>query len=272
MNPLYFIALTVTLATHSNALSQSSISGVPTNRVLLRPNDPNSLYGLAVSSTYWYDENDNNDNNDDEDDDQNRQPKPITRHRGNFLATQVWPAARVACLALEQFLMSLDESATRNDLTMCEFGCGPGLPSLMAAKSGMGHVIATDVDGMALQLVQAAAREQGLEIETQILDLTDDSLVLPQADLYLFSDVFESNAVARGAANVTKQILSMQQQRNRDMRVWVFCQSDRVQRDMYLRELQQHIITPLKWQDSDELSLDQSLWFCNVDESLVSYL
>ena len=43
----------------------------------------------------------------------------------NYLATQVWPSARVASFAVEEYL---DPS-----MVAAELGCGPGLPSLTAA-------------------------------------------------------------------------------------------------------------------------------------------
>ena len=36
---------------------------------------------------------------------------------------------------------------------VCELGCGPGLPSLTAARSGAKRVIATDVDAVAVGAV-----------------------------------------------------------------------------------------------------------------------
>jgi methylase of polypeptide subunit release factors len=44
----------------------------------------------------------------------------------------------------------------------CEVGCGTGALALLAARSGAGRVVATDVDSHALALLQAAARRNGV--------------------------------------------------------------------------------------------------------------
>ena len=46
---------------------------------------------------------------------------------------------------------------------MLELGCGPGLPSIVLANLGISEVIATDVDLIALQMVEKSAREQNLD-------------------------------------------------------------------------------------------------------------
>jgi hypothetical protein len=157
----------------------------------------------------------------------------------NFLATQVWPSSRTASAVLER---NMDAS-----WTVCELGCGPGLPSLAAARSGARRVIATDVDDVALCMVRAAAIEQGFIVVvdddddidrvgdenapriraddegnrrgrrgrrpddafvTMKFDLTSRDTPLPTADLYVLSDVFESSSVAEGAAWHVRNVLS----------------------------------------------------------------
>ena len=235
----------------------------------------------------------------------------------NFLATQVWPSARVAAHCLLEAATTVaaaattttvstyengmdgDDSEAKNSReirssplklslsslsswTVCELGCGPGLPALTAASLGASQVYATDLDPLALQLVDEAAKEQGYKdcIQTSIYDLTTilttmtktttmtrNDLILkdkgeeqqqqqnaqntkgssshnninnidpPQADLYIMSDVFESSQVARGAAHVVHRLLVRQQQRGQQQKqqshVWVFCQTDRSQRDIF---------------------------------------
>jgi hypothetical protein len=178
----------------------------------------------------------------------------------DFLATQVWPSARFAASTLEQHL----------DLswTVCELGCGPGLPSLTAAKIGSRHVIATDVHPFPLELVKAAARSQELSdrLSTQLVDLTNLDQPWPVADLYIMSDVFESASVAGGAAVHTQRALEA------GKRVWVFCQSDRAQRAAYLEALRQsnHDLHSLNWSPQFP-GENQQIWLCDVDETLVSY-
>jgi predicted nicotinamide N-methyase len=250
-----------------------------------------------------------------------------TMPNSNFLATQVWPSARVAAMALERYIM-MSSSLYNNEedvksLTICEFGCGPGLPSLTAAVISQqqqkqkqsknnskkpvavfSKVYATDVDSFALELVQAAAKEQSVTdiVETRQIDLTTTSTTrdkdkLPGADLYLFSDVFESSAVARGAACTTCQALFNEKKNGSSSTVWVFCQSDRAQRQIYIQEMQRllaergsnansdddHVVDvddfnaiqqSLSWQDHGDwpsISTTKRLWLCNVDETKVRY-
>ena len=241
----------------------------------------------------------------------------------NVLATQVWPSARVAAMSLEERILAngsnfcqLSNDTTKLEgmrrFTICELGCGPGLPSLTAAAVAAAsltenidfRVIATDVDDFALDLVKAAAKEQGLDqiVSTRILDLiqcgSEDwtekkNEWMEDVDLFVMSDVFESNAVAAGAARFTQRVLSWgesdvieqedQMHRNRK-RMWVFAQTDRTQREVYLQELQRLSLEllekdkddslptqSLKWKASESYGLKDRLWLCDVDETIVNY-
>jgi hypothetical protein len=108
------------------------------------------------------------------------------------------------------------------------------------------------------------------------------------ADLYILSDVFETNSVAIGAAKMTKKALDS------GARVWVFAQSDRAQREVYRVELERLLKEDDDYIDDDILlsssgslqwkfinnnhndeqfdSLDNtSLLLCDLDEVLVDY-
>lgn len=177
----------------------------------------------------------------------------------NFLATQVWSSARVAAQALEDYA-----DAT---WTICEFGCGPGLPSLTAAAMGCKKVYATDIDEFALGLVCSAATEQGLRnVESRKFDLLDGSVEttgwFKNVDLVVLSDVFESNMVAKAAAQVSKSCMEM------GAKVWVFAQSDRAQRDAFLTELGEG--AELSFHSAGP-SPENQLWLCDVDETKVKY-
>jgi hypothetical protein len=192
--------------------------------------------------------------------------------RTNFLATQVWPSARWASFAVQKHV--------ERDWKVCEFGCGPGLPALTAASQGC-SVLATDLDEFALSLVQAAGEEQGLDVKTLRFDLIADGLDPDQhtlrnihrimggdkIDLILFSDVFENERVARGAAHVTKYFLQ------HGSRVWTFAQSDRSQREAYIAELNQLLERnhdPLSFHDHG-YDAHNMLWLCDLDETKVVY-
>ena len=254
----------------------------------------------------------------------------------NILATKVWPSARVAARVLDDQLDPLlrlleeeeeEEVVVENDdenendgatrrgrrrrrpFLVCEVGCGPGLPSLAAAAVAAQRrqqnqpraveVVATDVDGFALELVAAAAGEQGLSgvLRTRKLDLLADhdhgggsgSGSGSGIDLLVLSDVFESGAVAVGAAGLSHRVLS------RGGRVWAFAQGDRVQRDAYLGELsrlrlsrRRHNGDDIDDDDNDNDDDDEEdewswkphgsyalrsdrLWLCDVDETAVDY-
>lgn len=223
----------------------------------------------------------------------------------NFLATQVWPSSRIASNIIEKYM---DPS-----WTVCELGCGPGLPSLTAAKVGARRVIATDVDKLALEMVHAAAAEQGF-VETQTnddiavdanreilqeqrfatkqIDLTSREHPLPEADLYVLSDVFESSAVAEGAAWHVQSVLSKNRQvmveegntkkkniRDEISRVWVFAQSDRAQRDSFLGKMSEWYKNDnngqhqqlVGWTMDHTPNHDKELLLFDLDETMVEY-
>ena len=188
----------------------------------------------------------------------------------NFLASQVWPSARVAASALEKHM---DPA-----WTVCEFGCGPALPSLTAAKLGAQKVYATDLDQFALELVDHASHVQDLSdiISTRTIDITleprfsGSDHTIPKADLYLFSDIFESTGIAIGAAAASQAIL----QNVENARIWVFAQSDRACREDYLREMRRLLDDPdLAWIPLDQYDrcLANRLFLFDLDETTVSY-
>jgi hypothetical protein len=241
-------------------------------------------------------------------------------------------------------------SSSTTKWKLCEFGCGPGLPSLTAAHTNhYSQVVATDLDEFCLELVQAAAKDQGLEhiVRTQVLDLTKDPKTLLGArmmdddgdsesdasspspspsngwvadiDLFVMADIFENAEVAKGAAAWTKFLLNDNLQYdevnqispntlgsnqnggslethnsfsgeeshlNQDMtkpappknhhrpRIWVFAQSDRAQREIYLETLKEICgkgAEDLKWLPLEECNDNDSLWLVDLDETQVQY-
>jgi predicted nicotinamide N-methyase len=268
------------------------------HRVPLRYNDDNSPYAFAVTTTTTTENDDNHDS---------------TPSSYNFLATQVWPSSRTASIVIENYFKQLPpiNKSTRcnKPFVLCEFGCGPGLPSLTALKCNNDiHVIATDIEPIALELVRYASMEQNVSnrLQTQIFNVImhDSTSVtvhatattIPVADIYILSDIFESGRIAKGAAQLTIRILK----ENPYCCIWVFAQSDRAQREIYLQEIQNilQIVPELKWCDSlqppDLLlyhdvencdtninntnnmdaanhHLTNRLWLCNIDEGNVFY-
>lgn len=149
------------------------------------------------------------------------------------------------------------------------------MPSLTAAHVGA-SVVATDVDVVALEMVWAAAMEQGFINEdkndrrfvTRQFDLTKQD-PLPEADLYVLSDVFESAKVAEGAAWHVTSLLSGS---NSNSRVWVFAQSDRAQRDAFLSSLRENLnFEHLEWQTNHNPTKDARIWLFDLNETDVQY-
>jgi hypothetical protein len=232
--------------------------GLPVHRVPLRRQDDDSTwaapYCLAVSTTTDLPSN------------------------SNFLATQVWPAARVAARALEMYgpllLTNNDHDHDDTSFTICELGCGPGLPSLSAVFTLNGPVIATDIDDLALELVNVAALEQNISnlLTTRIYDVIPaewDATWMDAVDLFIMSDIFEADAIARGAAKLTKHIVE------NGSKLWVFAQSDRAQREVFLKALQ-HLFPndpciQEGWSTFDSFRSDCRIWLCDIDETKVNY-
>lgn len=83
-------------------------------------------------------------------------------------------------------------------LRVVELGCGLGVPSLAAARGGA-EVLATDEANDALELVELAAHENGVEVETARVNWAEPDELLPRApfDLALAADVlYERQSVA----------------------------------------------------------------------------
>jgi predicted nicotinamide N-methyase len=160
----------------------------------------------------------------------------------------------------------------RRPFTIAELGCGPGLPSLVAASTLPCEVIATDVDPLALELVSTAAKEQQLDtvVSTRVYDLIRaewDGGWMDDVDLFLLSDVFESEAIARGASKlITQHILT----KSTTQKVWVFAQSDRAQREVFMKAIQRHVNID-GWSAYEAFNPNDRLWCCDLDETRVDY-
>lgn len=80
-----------------------------------------------------------------------------------------------------------------------ELGCGMGVPSLVASRSGA-EVLATDADGEALELLTRNATRNQLELHTAQVDWEKPALLVERGpfDLVLAADVlYERAAVAQ---------------------------------------------------------------------------
>lgn len=314
-------AASLATARHTQAMVSTStvlVGALPVHKVHLRSSDISSPWSYAATiNPLAVPANGNEIANESS---LSSQPYP----RLNFLATQVWPSARAASTMMERYLKYIIDSSN-DHYCVCELGCGPGLPSITAVNLGVPKVIATDIDPMALMLVNAAAKEQ-VEISrlqqqqqqsfsTGIFDLTlpqkdtnsdigtgkttttttsttaatttttPTFTSLPQADLYIMSDIFESATVAYGAAYYTCEAL------RHGSKVWIFTQSDRAQRNIYISELVQFLkneeeltlfsqtceamLQKIKWLPMDSIGIQEIknclLLLVDVDELSVIY-
>src|SRR5204863_2114554 len=80
-------------------------------------------------------------------------------------------------------------------LRVVELGCGMGIPSLAASRSGAA-VLATDASGEALDLLARNASRNGLDVETARVDWGSPQTLLARApfDLALAADVLYERA------------------------------------------------------------------------------
>jgi predicted nicotinamide N-methyase len=96
--------------------------------------------------------------------------------------------------------VALAKEVERADLggqRVVELGCGLGVSSLAAARAGA-SVLATDAEAEALELVEQNAADNGLDVETEVVDWSDPARLVAQApfDLVLAADVlYEDDAV-----------------------------------------------------------------------------
>mgnify|MGYP003688478467 FL=1 len=82
-----------------------------------------------------------------------------------------------------------------------ELGCGTGLCSLVAASRGAIRALATDSNPEPLELVAAAAAQQGLaSVRTEVFDMCSDAPLAHGIDVLLAADVCYSERIARALA------------------------------------------------------------------------
>jgi len=121
----------------------------------------------------------------------------------------LWPAAQVLAQAAAAYVAvalqtGLEERGGRlvpgsggGVPKVLELGAGCGLASLAAARLGA-EVLATDFRRLPLELLEEAARRQGLEsrVRTALFDVCDESAALPEADLVIASDLVYEKVTA----------------------------------------------------------------------------
>ena len=114
------------------------------------------------------------------------------------LASTFWPAS----VPLARVLSSMPGLKAAR---VVELGCGTGLCSLLAASRGAAEVLATDIEPVSLELVEAARDAQvgehpGLAaLRTMRFDMMSPE-PLPAAQLLIVSDLFVTSELARAVA------------------------------------------------------------------------
>jgi predicted nicotinamide N-methyase len=110
-----------------------------------------------------------------------------------------WPGAQVVARAI------LDGVIDVVGKRVVEVGCGSGLASLAAARAGASHVTATDIDPIALQLVRCSAADNGVVMDTAIVDIVDSAAVagvVAGADVIIAADVVYNAALGSALASI----------------------------------------------------------------------
>lgn len=102
--------------------------------------------------------------------------------------TELWPSA----LSLSEYLV--DHPELVHGKNVLEIGCGLGLPSLVAAKTGAKHVLATDYLADSLNFVEQNASLNHIEagqLQTKVMDWRklDEYENLNKVDVVLAADI-----------------------------------------------------------------------------------
>mmetsp|Transcript_8167 Transcript_8167/g.14809 ORF Transcript_8167/g.14809 Transcript_8167/m.14809 type:complete len:331 (+) Transcript_8167:165-1157(+) len=123
--------------------------------------------------------------------------------------TVLWPAAlTVANYLLTTLKIRRDEGTSSSIL---ELGTGTGLVSIAACVGGADKVLATDYEDLALKFTSYAAKHLNgcHNLETALLDMTDFTSPLPQADIVVAADIMyevqTGRALARRAVEALRQ-------------------------------------------------------------------
>ncbi|WP_367159631.1 50S ribosomal protein L11 methyltransferase [Kozakia baliensis] len=98
-----------------------------------------------------------------------------------------WPGSQL----LARF--ALDHPDRIKGRRVLDFACGGGLAALAACRAGANHVVANDIDDMALAATRLNAELNGLSVETRSGDLIGS---LPDCDLLLCGDVCYNQQMA----------------------------------------------------------------------------
>jgi predicted nicotinamide N-methyase len=107
-----------------------------------------------------------------------------------------WAFAWAGGLALARHLV--DHPSLVNGRRVLDFAAGSGLAAIAAAKGGAAHVLASDIDPLAVIAISLNAQANGVEVEANANDLlSPDSTFDPaDVDVVLVGDVFYERSLA----------------------------------------------------------------------------
>lgn len=114
------------------------------------------------------------------------------------VAVPFWSVPWAGGQALARWV--LDHPDAVHGKRVVDFGCGGGVVALAAARAGAAHVLAVDVDPVAVAATRLAARANGIvaALDARAEDLVDTALT--DADVLLAGDVwYEAAPAARFA-------------------------------------------------------------------------
>jgi predicted nicotinamide N-methyase len=106
--------------------------------------------------------------------------------------------------------VALARALDRADLTgkrVVELGCGLGVASLAAARAGA-VVLATDIEAEPLELLGRNAADNGLDVETAVVDWSEPASLLERApfDLAIAADVVYEDDAVRSLAELLPRL------------------------------------------------------------------
>lgn len=115
-------------------------------------------------------------------------------------------AALLACDQLEERFM---KGSALKDKVICDVGCGTGLVTLSSILLGAKTVIATDINEEALMNTRIAVERllntypqfKDCNVVYQKLDMKDETIMMPNCNFGVMSDIMYYNDMARVSAN-----------------------------------------------------------------------
>lgn len=101
------------------------------------------------------------------------------------IAPPYWAFAWVGGQALARFVLDHREIVAKK--RVLDFASGSGVVGIAARLAGAAHVVATEIDPLAVEAIRSNASHNGVTIDARAIDLVDDAL--DELDVVLAGDV-----------------------------------------------------------------------------------